>query len=78
MDFRRKQSVPINPGALVSGSPFCQLFVLMIYFQAMTEAQAKKELVEDEKRRVEAGGTSLHSISASSFIIMGLDIEETQ
>jgi hypothetical protein len=50
----------------------------MFYFQAMTEAQAKKELVEDEERRLGAGGTSLHSTSASSFIIMALEIEETQ
>jgi hypothetical protein len=50
----------------------------MFYFQAMTEAQAKKELVEDEERQLAAGGTSLHSTSASSFIIMALEIEETQ
>jgi len=52
--------------------------ILMFYFQAMTEAQAKKELVEDEERRLAAGGTSLHSTSASSFIVMALDIEDTQ
>jgi hypothetical protein len=49
----------------------------MFYFQAATEAEAKKELVEDEERRL-AGGTSLHSTCASSFIIMALEIEETQ
>jgi hypothetical protein len=44
----------------------------------MTEAQAKKELAEEEARRLAAGGVSLHATSASSFIVMGLEIEETQ
>jgi hypothetical protein len=44
----------------------------------MTEAQAKKELAEDEEKWLAAGGMSLHSTCASSFIIMALEIEETQ
>ena len=44
----------------------------------MTEAQARKELAEEEERRLAAGGISLHVTSASSFIIMGLEIEEAQ
>ena len=44
----------------------------------MTEAQAKRELAEEEERRLAAGGTFLHATSASSFAIMGLEIEETQ
>jgi hypothetical protein len=44
----------------------------------MTEAQAKKELAQEEESQRAAGGAPLHSTSASSFIIMGLEIEETQ
>ena len=50
----------------------------MIYLQAMTEAQAKMELAKDEERRLRAGGEMLHATSASSFIGLGLEIEETQ
>jgi hypothetical protein len=44
----------------------------------MTEAKARKELAEEEERRLAAGGSTLHATSASSFVIMGLEIEETQ
>lgn len=44
----------------------------------MTEAQAKKELAEEEKDRLASGGASLHSMSASSFVVMALEIEEAQ
>ena len=52
--------------------------ILMIYLPAMTEAQAKKELAEEEERQLVAGGESLHATSASLFIVLGLEIEETQ
>jgi hypothetical protein len=52
--------------------------VLMVYPQAITEAQAKMELAKDEERRLAAGGELLHATSASSFIVLGLEIEETQ
>ncbi|KAF9522288.1 hypothetical protein CPB83DRAFT_777307, partial [Crepidotus variabilis] len=44
----------------------------------MTEAKAKKELAAEEERRLADGGDSLHATSASTFIIMGLDIEDSQ
>jgi hypothetical protein len=46
--------------------------------QAITEAQARMELAKDEERRLAAGGELLHATSASSFIVLGLEIEETQ
>ena len=52
--------------------------ILMIYPQAMTEAQARMELAKDEERRLAAGGELLHATSASSFIVLGLEIEEIQ
>jgi hypothetical protein len=50
----------------------------MLYSLAMTEARAKKELAEEEERRLAAGGTFLHATSPPSFIVMGLEIEEMQ
>ena len=44
----------------------------------MTEAQAKKELAEEEERRLAAGGLSLHVTSAFRFIAMALDLEDAQ
>lgn len=44
----------------------------------MSEAQAKKELAEEERKRVEAGGIALHATSADAFLIMALDIKDTQ
>jgi hypothetical protein len=44
----------------------------------MTEAQAKKELAEEEEKLLAAGGSSLHATSPASFIVMGLEIEEAQ
>ncbi|KAJ3487311.1 hypothetical protein NLJ89_g11723 [Agrocybe chaxingu] len=44
----------------------------------ITEAQVRKELAEEEQRRLADGGTSLHTTSAASFISIGLEIEDTQ
>ncbi|KAF8895002.1 hypothetical protein CPB84DRAFT_1848339 [Gymnopilus junonius] len=44
----------------------------------MSEAQIKKELAEEEERRIAEGGVSLHETSAAGFIQMGLDLEEAQ
>ncbi|PPQ99597.1 hypothetical protein CVT26_009183 [Gymnopilus dilepis] len=45
---------------------------------SITEARAKKELAEEEEKRLAGGGIALHATSASSLISMGLEIEETQ
>ncbi|KDR84217.1 hypothetical protein GALMADRAFT_54716 [Galerina marginata CBS 339.88] len=44
----------------------------------LSEAQVKKELAEEEERRLAQGGVSLHATSAWSFFQMGLDLEDTQ
>ncbi|PPQ81349.1 hypothetical protein CVT26_014500 [Gymnopilus dilepis] len=44
----------------------------------ITEAQAKKELAAEEEKRLAEGGVALHGTSASSFISLGLEIEESQ
>ena len=45
---------------------------------AISEAQVKKELAEEEEKRLASGGVSLHNTSAASFIVLGLEIEDTQ
>ncbi|PPQ76700.1 hypothetical protein CVT26_004470 [Gymnopilus dilepis] len=44
----------------------------------VSEARVKKELAEEEERRLKRGGISLHKTSAPSFVALGLEIEETQ
>ncbi|KAF9472822.1 hypothetical protein BDN70DRAFT_818093, partial [Pholiota conissans] len=43
-----------------------------------SEAQVKKELAEEEAKYLSNGGTYLHATTASMFVYMGLDLEETQ
>ncbi|PPR01605.1 hypothetical protein CVT26_013324 [Gymnopilus dilepis] len=44
----------------------------------ISEAQVKKQLAAEEEQRLKAGGVSLNSTSPSSFIAIGLEIEESQ
>ncbi|KAF9470387.1 hypothetical protein BDN70DRAFT_909531 [Pholiota conissans] len=42
-----------------------------------SEAQVKKELADEESKYLSNGGTYLHATTASMFVYMGLDLEET-
>ncbi|KAF8151059.1 hypothetical protein BJ912DRAFT_938171 [Pholiota molesta] len=44
----------------------------------VSEVQVRKDLAEEEAKFLESGGTFLHATTASAFIYMGLDLEETQ
>ena len=44
----------------------------------MSEAQVKKELAEEEQKRLSSGGIALHETSPAVFVQMGLDLEEAQ
>lgn len=44
----------------------------------MTETQVRKDLNKEEEERLKAGGEALHATSASSFVMIGLDLEEAQ
>ncbi|KAF8057953.1 hypothetical protein FPV67DRAFT_1676638 [Lyophyllum atratum] len=44
----------------------------------ISEAEVRKELAEEEKERVSSGGVSLHEMSASAFLVLGLDLEDSQ
>jgi len=45
---------------------------------AVSEAQVKKELAKEEERCLVAGGISPHNTSATSFLVLGLEIEDAQ
>lgn len=44
----------------------------------LTEAKVQKELAEEEGSRLAAGGTALHETSPSMFLVLGMDLEESQ
>jgi len=54
----------------------CRLLITAVI--AISEAQVKKTLAEDEAARLAAGGLALHATSASAFLIAGLELEEAQ
>ncbi|KAG6819140.1 hypothetical protein H0H93_014961 [Arthromyces matolae] len=45
---------------------------------SISEAQARKELAEEEELRLKAGEVSRHATSASAFLVLGLELEEEQ
>ena len=45
---------------------------------ALTEAQAKRELIAEEECRLADGSVALHAKSAPAFIVMGLELQEMQ
>lgn len=45
---------------------------------SLSEAQVQKELADEEETRLASGGAALHETSPSSFISMGLELEEAQ
>lgn len=57
---------------------FFSLIAILTCNAALTENQVRKELAEEEGRRLAAGGVSHHATSASSFVTLALDLEETQ
>lgn len=44
----------------------------------MSEAEARRDLLKEEEKRLAEGGAVLHETSAASFVMMGLDIEDAQ
>ncbi|KAG6835804.1 hypothetical protein H0H93_014501 [Arthromyces matolae] len=45
---------------------------------SISEAQVKKELAEEEDARLRAGEVARHATSASTFLVLGLELEEEQ
>jgi len=50
----------------------------LIIFSVMSESEVKKTLVQDEAARLESGGVALNTTSASSFLFLGLGLEDVQ
>jgi hypothetical protein len=46
--------------------------------QDVTLAQVRLAMAEEEKEKAEAGMSALHDISASAFLLMGMDIQNLQ
>ena len=44
----------------------------------MTEAEVRKEFVEEEEARLSAGEESLHDILPLAFVFLGLELEDLQ
>lgn len=44
----------------------------------LTLSEVRKELMGDEEERLKKGGRSLHQTSATSFLIMGLELADAQ
>lgn len=44
----------------------------------MSEAQVRKELAEEEGCRLQNGGISLNEMTAASFLVSGLELEDMQ
>ncbi|PPQ76635.1 hypothetical protein CVT26_012761 [Gymnopilus dilepis] len=44
----------------------------------LTQAQVQKELAEEEEHLISSGGSSLHEMSPSDFLIAALNLEESQ
>jgi len=44
----------------------------------LTQSQVEEELAIEEENRLSDGGVALHETSASSFLVMGLEIEAWQ
>ncbi|PPR04026.1 hypothetical protein CVT26_001447 [Gymnopilus dilepis] len=44
----------------------------------LSEAQVRKELADEEERRIKEGGVSLHETAPAVFVQMGLELEEAQ
>jgi hypothetical protein len=46
--------------------------------QDVTLAQVRLAMAEEEKEKAEAGTSALHDVSASAFLLLGMDIQNFQ
>jgi len=50
----------------------------MMFSQDLTLAQVWLTMAEEEKERAEAGMGALHDVSASTFLLLGMEIQNIQ
>ena len=51
---------------------------MLIICAAISESQVRKALAKEEEERLANGGVSLHTTSASVFVVLALELEEAQ
>ena len=49
-----------------------------MFCQDLTLAQVRLTMAEEEKERAEAGMGALHDVSASAFLLLGMEIQNIQ
>jgi hypothetical protein len=54
------------------------IICLIIFCQDITLAQVRLTIAKEEKERAEAGMDALHNVSASAFLLLGMDIQNIQ
>lgn len=78
-DFPKKASNPYHiKGASTSFPFFVDMTLFDVVYSALSEAQARKELAEEEQQCLRDGGVSLHNTTPLTFLVMGLDLEDAQ
>ena len=76
----KKKNPYQTPNACMSWF-FSYSTILVIHLNtriALSEAQVKKDLATEEARYLEGGGIFQHATTASSFVSLGLDLEDAQ
>ena len=69
---------PYETEATCKFSIFSSYDMNLPLFIAMTEAKVRKEFAEEEEVRLSAGEESLHDVSPSAFVFLGLELEDLQ
>jgi hypothetical protein len=49
-----------------------------MFCQDLALAQVRLTMAEEEKERAEAGTRALHDVSASTFLLLGMEIQNIQ
>jgi hypothetical protein len=72
--------IPIACLNLVSAADWSVVLHLLIRptYLDVTLQQVRLQMAEEEKGRAEAGTCSMHDVTASAFLLLGMDIEGLQ
>lgn len=74
---RHQKPVRIGGNWCVSVSKRC-IFEILTTCQALTETQVQQQLHLEEAENIWLGGELLHTTSPSAFIMLGMDLEDSQ
>jgi hypothetical protein len=78
-----RQTTPIRthirfPNQVSNTTCYILIICLIIFCQDVTLAQVWLSIAEEEKEREEAGTGALHDVSASAFLLLGMNIQNIQ